>query len=97
MEFVVSPVPKAGPGAPADGRSVPRRRKGGVGTEALLQDRQELLNQSVHNLHKIMERWEHRITPDNLHIDDRFLAGELRLLIHFLPIDSLKVWVTEFI
>ena len=63
----------------------------------LSQDRQEPVNQSVNEIHELMELWKQRITPDNLRLSERFLDGQLSILIHLRPIDSSEMWVIELV
>jgi len=64
----------------------------------LFQNRQELVNQSIHEINKLMELWEKRITIDNLRFADRFRAGELSVIVHFRgAVDASEVWAAEFV
>ena len=63
----------------------------------LPQDRQELVDQSVNEIHELMEFWKQRITLDNLRLSERFLSGQLSILIHLRPINSGEMRVVEFV
>ena len=43
-----------------------------------------------------MESWEKRLTVKNLRLNERFRAGELIVLLHFRPKDSLEGWVLAY-
>jgi hypothetical protein len=43
----------------------------------LMQQRLEAENQVLDNIHKLMERWEKRITFRNLRIAERFVNSEV--------------------
>src|SRR5882762_2610573 len=47
----------------------------------------------IHKLNLLTEKYEKRLTFGNLRLSARFLSGELRIVIHFRPKDSLKEWV----
>jgi len=48
----------------------------------LFEQGKELPNQVIHEIHKLTERWQQRITLHNLRIAERFLNFELHLLLH---------------
>jgi hypothetical protein len=63
-------------------------------SERLFKQRQELANQVIHEIYKLTERWEQRITLNNLRIVDRFLNFELHILLHIRvkTFGSVEMW-----
>src|SRR5262245_20505769 len=47
------------------------------------EQRLETNNDVINRLHHIMERWQERLTLDNLRIADRYVKGELHILVRF--------------
>ena len=63
-----------------------------------LQDRQELVDNAVHNLNKIMQGWEQRFSASRPQFGDRFLAATQNIILHFRTReDSAEMWAAEFI
>lgn len=48
----------------------------------LAKERGEKLDESLDKLGKLMERWDQRLTLDNLALAERYLKGELRIVVH---------------
>jgi hypothetical protein len=48
-----------------------------------IQERQKSVENAVNQIHQIMERWKHRITPSRIELGNRFLMGQVHLLVHF--------------
>jgi hypothetical protein len=46
-----------------------------------LQEGHELLDNAVHKLRKLGEKWQNRLTLDNLRISERYLKGDIEILI----------------
>ena len=63
---------------------------------ALLQQRLEAEDQVLDNIHKLMERWEKRITLGNLRIAERFANSEIYLALHCTIKDTGEMWVARF-
>ena len=54
------------------------------------QERAETRNDVADKLSKLMERWEQRIGPANRRFGERFLAGEIHILLVFRVIELVK-------
>lgn len=58
----------------------------------LIQQRVEPRNDVADKMSQLMERWEQSISPTNRRFDERFLAGEIHILILFRDAETDKVW-----
>ena len=47
------------------------------------EERSKERDYSIHEIGKLLERWKHRVTPNNIGFDRRYLAREMCVLIHF--------------
>jgi hypothetical protein len=63
-----------------------------MSNKPLFQQRLEVGNQLVNKIHKLMERWEKRITLRNLRLADRFIDFELHILFHLRVKDTGEIW-----
>lgn len=50
----------------------------------MFEQRREQLDKSLNKLDKLMQRWDERLTLDNLALAERYLKGELRIHVHLL-------------
>lgn len=76
-------------------QSLPFLRGGGgcVGSgQVVLQERHEARNDVADKMGQLMERWEQSISPSNRRLDERFLAGEIHILILFRDTETDEVW-----
>ncbi len=48
----------------------------------MAEQRREKLDESLDKLHKLKQRWNKRLTLDNLALTERYLKGELRVVVH---------------
>jgi hypothetical protein len=48
-----------------------------------LEIRTELRDNAVNKLRNLMQKWEDRITPDNLRLGERYVKNEIDLIVHF--------------
>jgi hypothetical protein len=47
------------------------------------EERNELVDNAVNNIAKIMQKWDDRLTLGNLRLVERYLKGDIEVLIHF--------------
>lgn len=77
------------------------RRQSSTTAEAMevsSERRQKTIDDSLHDINKIMQAWKKRFTPAAPHFDKRFLSGEQNIILHFRTrIDSPELWVAEFV
>ncbi len=57
-----------------------------------LKKRLEDKNRALCSVNQLLQRWEHRITPNNLRLAERFLNLELHILLHLRIIETGIVW-----
>ena len=57
-----------------------RPRGGDLGC-SVIQEGSERSNDVADKLRELMKRWEQRITVSDLHLDDRFIRGEIHILL----------------
>jgi len=60
-----------------------------------LTKRNELVDNGIHNIAKIMEKWNNRLTLDNANLIDRYLKGDIEVLVHLRSI-VMQSDVTEY-
>ena len=53
------------------------RKEEAVGSE----ERKELTDNAIDKAHQLMEKWKNRLTLDNLRLAERYLVGELEILV----------------
>jgi hypothetical protein len=58
-----------------------------------LQHRKELVDHAVHNINDLMEKWDQRLTLQNLRLRSRFLSGDIDFIIRCMAKESVEVWV----
>ena len=54
------------------------RKEEAVGSE----ERKELTDNAIDKARQLMEKWKNRLTLDNLRLAERYLVGELEILVH---------------
>src|ERR1019366_1288061 len=57
-----------------------------------LQERPESRNDVADKMRQLMKRWEQCISPTNRRFGERFLAGEIHILIVFRVVETGEVW-----
>src|ERR1035441_5771840 len=62
------------------------------GSFAVLQEREEPRNDVAHKMGQLMERWEQSVSQTNRRFGERFLAGEIQVLIVFRVVETSEVW-----
>jgi hypothetical protein len=51
-----------------------------------LQKRDELVDDAIHQLRELGQKWQDRLTLDNLRLDERYLIGDLSVGVEFRPL-----------
>lgn len=78
---------------PLQSISLFKGREGSVGSgQIVLQEGGEPSNDVADKMGQLMERWEQSISPTNRRFDERFLAGEIHVLILFRDTETDEVW-----
>ncbi len=58
-----------------------------------LQNRKELVDNAVNNINDLMEKWNQRLTLQNLRLCSRFSSGDIDFIIRCMVKESVEVWV----
>jgi len=58
----------------------------------LSEERSETRNDVADKLRQLMQRWEQSISPTNRRFNERFLAGEIHILLIFRDAETSEVW-----
>jgi hypothetical protein len=63
-----------------------------------LQNRQELIDNAIHNLYQIMQCWEQRFSASRPQFGDRFFSAQQNIILHFRTSKyPTELWAAEFI
>ena len=63
-----------------------------AGGDVILQEREKPRNNVADKMRQLMESWEQSISPTNRRFGERFVAGEIHILIVFRVVETGEIW-----